>query len=57
MADRPESTQTKAELAASRRAAARAAREAAALRANLSRRKAQSRARQVKPAGDAPKCR
>jgi hypothetical protein len=57
MADRPDSTPTKAELAAARRAKQRAEREAAALRANLARRKAQSRARATPPAEEAQKCR
>ncbi len=41
---------TKAEIAAAKRAASRAALEAAALRANLHRRKQQDRARKAKPA-------
>jgi hypothetical protein len=43
----PDSPPTKAQLAGLRRAAQRAADEAAALRANLHRRKAQTRAREA----------
>jgi len=52
----PDSTLTPAQEAAQRRAAERARHEAEALRKNLLRRKAQSRARQ-KPAAEAEKCR
>jgi hypothetical protein len=58
-----DSTPTKAELAAARRAKKRAEQEAAALHANLHRRKAQSRAREAainppcaKPGAGADKC-
>jgi hypothetical protein len=50
----PAAKATKAERAAAQRTARRAALEAAALRANLSRRKAQSRARKPPVPEDAP---
>jgi len=50
-----DSPPTKAERAAAARVQRKAAQEAAALRANLLRRKAQTRARETKPAGEGPK--
>jgi len=58
MPPKDDSTQTKAERAAAARAQRKAAQEAAALRENLRRRKAQSRARTAAPAPEGPeKCR
>ncbi len=56
MAAKDDSTQTKAERAARERAARRAAMEAKALRDNLARRKAQTRARAAPAAGGPDKC-
>jgi len=56
MAAKDDSTQTKAERAARERATRRAAMEAKALRDNLARRKAQTRARAAPAAGGPDKC-
>lgn len=55
MPNEPEESPTKAERAAAQRAAKRAELEAAALRDNLRRRKAQTRARELpRPEGEKP---